>query len=465
MKLHQESNSKRKSSVSIQTDDLSRSSSIFNLNSMSLDEIRLHYQSTLKFLNICHDFMNNVLIGDCPRLDFRVPEVPNYFNCLDMLFNGKNLESCKTAFDFKEMVPNTTISSSEKNFFTDKCGVSPSRLVKSEKDIHTKQKELKALSNTFEEILKTCNEFENKSLEFLLKNDVPLNEPPAFLRDETKREIRENFERGDQKEESPREAFNLLQYSLKQYNHDKSDSDYSPVPSPSQMSRVSIDESRNSSLIILNQVAQSPKKVNEMFKKISRENYEQNRTNSRIRVFDESRAEFSSCESIILTDEEFFKKKSSKPSKNLQIDFSKPETWKSGRLGKFLIFINNGDIKLHLAKVSGDEFMAKANPLKLNDKDKSTTDENVLRRIGLFTGQGEIRPDVISILEEKQRLSCSQNKTKNVKFRSERKFDMEVRFKNVKLSESASDESLLFSGTPSSTCSTISDSDLLNKEL
>ncbi|ENN71191.1 hypothetical protein HUJ04_007637 [Dendroctonus ponderosae] len=529
----------QKSSVSIQTDIFL---SVCDLSAMSVDEIKEQYSNTLKFLNNCHEFINSVFRGQAASahligersFDFRAPEVPNYFSVLEVFLartqtpgSTDNEQTSKSEasskmnfspkveeedeqilFDLKQFLPKlpnppnnceevrrlakssakilcvkSSEDSKEDFHIQNPLSTSPSRLVRSGKDIiKPNGKDMKALSSTFREILKTCNEFENKSIEYLIKNDVPLNEPPIYPK-HTKKATSANPKSGDQKptgansqEENQHakpnplktrpKGFNLLEYALRSHRTPSQSSSSAPssprlsnepslgtlglVPNREFFLRAASNIYSNfqvtrQSMTVLNQAqCRSPKRVNEMFKKISRETIksESNEDFTRFIEYDDSvqgwgddcEKDFSSCESVILNDEEFQKRnlKTTAAFSRQKLEYGRKGGRKDDKFWQGCF--------AH-ASVDPEDHLLKCNPLKLTDKDKSKANEKVLRTIGLFTEKGEIRPGVISILEEKQRQSLMQNRAKNVQFRTERKFDLEVRFNNQMMDGVTSEES------------------------
>lgn len=138
----------------------------------------------------------------------------------------------------------------------------------------------------------------------------------------------------------------------------------------------------------------TPKKVVKMFDAIS-----QDSKNSKKNSLNED-----SDDSIILDDEQF-----EQHSHNL---LYKPTSTKDFSIYK------HPDTKKNLL------INEKANPLKLNQKDLTNINEKTLNTIGLFTNRGEIKPDVIDMLEREK--SIKANDMRNKKFRSQRQWDLEI---------------------------------------
>lgn len=483
-------NSKRKSSVSIQTDNLPGCGGLCNFNAMPIDEIKEHYSNTLRFLNKCHEYINSILKGEVPTLkvqkllQFRVPDVPNYFNVVEEFLapsenhsssieiSNKNpsfvMKKCEVEnedaeqvfFDFNQFIQN-------EDFFIDSpqmiSGTSAPKLVETDEFQVPSPNEMKMLSSTFEEILKTCNEFENKSIEYMLQHDIALLEPPMQQQEQTVRHM-QIVDINTQ----PR-GFNLLEYALK--SRSRASSNLSSRSSSDQSLNTDHRKPENTLQEVFNNVKKSftvlnaapqchtPKRVNELFEKISRESLKHSECDNKSNSDKVKREmENSSSESVILSDEEFYRRR-----------LSNSETWGQPMVQSWChINQQSTSRKYQPRKILPKQLepekvpkypRLKSNPLTLNEKDRTKVDQKVLKTIGLFTEKGEIRPDVISLLEEKQNNKYSQENAKNFKFRTEKQMNVEVRFNNhnMTMSDITSDESSI----GMSPTGTISDSDLL----
>lgn len=478
---------KRKSSVSIQTDNLPGCGGLCNFSAMPIDEIKEHYSNTLRFLNKCHEYINSILKGEVPTLkvqkllEFRVPDVPNYFNVLEEFLapsenhssfeisnknpsfmvkqcEEKNEDAEQVLFNFNQFIQN-------EDFFIDPpqkiSGTSAPKLVETDDVKVPSPNEIQMLSNTFEEILQTCNEFENKSIEYMLQHDIALLEPPIQQQQQTVKHMQIVDINHQPK------GFNLLEYALK--NRSRASSDLSSRSSSNQS--LNADTPGNTlqevfanvkkSFTVLNAAPQchSPKRVNELFEKISRESLKHSKCDDESKSDKINRKmENSSSESIILSDEEFYRRR-----------LSNSETWGQPMVQSWCqINQRSSSRKSQPRKIPPKQPepekiskcpRLKSNPLTLNEKDRTKVDQKVLKTIGLFTENGEIRPDVITLLEEKQNFKYTQDNAKNVKFRTEKQMNVEVRFNNhnMTMSDITSDESSI----GMSPTGTISDSDLL----
>lgn len=482
-------NSKRKSSVSIQTDNLPGCGGLCNFGAMPIDEIKEHYSNTLRFLNKCHEYINSILKGEVPTLkvqkllEFRVPDVPNYFNVVEeflasnenhssfeipnetpsfILKKGEveNGDAEEVLFDFNQCIQNEDFCIDPSQMIS---GTSAPKLVDGEEFQRPSPNEMQMLSNTFEEILKTCNEFENKSIEYMLQHDIALLEPPIQQQQQTVRHM-QIVDINTQ----PR-GFNLLEYALQ--SHSRASSDFSSRSSSDQSFDVDRRKPRNTlqevfanvkkSFTVLNAAPQchSPKRVNELFNKISRESLKHSECDNASKSDKTKReTENSSSESIILSDEEFYRRR-----------LSNSETWEQPMVQSWCQVNQQSNHRRYQPRKLPPKPLEpekipkcprlKSNPLTLNEKDRTKVDQKVLKTIGLFTEKGDIRPDVISLLEEKRNYKCTQDNTKNVKFRTEKQTNVEVRFNNhnMTMSDITSDESSI----EMSPTGTISDSDLL----
>ncbi|XP_066140666.1 uncharacterized protein [Euwallacea fornicatus] len=203
---------KKTSSLGTQTEDLPGFDEPCHSNSALLNEIKEHYQAALGLLNICHGFINSVFMGEVGhlkvtrRLEFKVPEVPDYFSLLEAV-----LEDGVAAQEFQQPDVGPKLSEEESRvcelmqFLWDKSpgdrsGKGPSRgpesnsksialkkkieaevrgarLIKSEDILERPSRgNMRYLSKSVEDILRTSNESENKSVGRLIRNSTPLNE-------------------------------------------------------------------------------------------------------------------------------------------------------------------------------------------------------------------------------------------------------------------------------------------------
>ncbi|CAG9856537.1 unnamed protein product [Phyllotreta striolata] len=71
-----------------------------------------------------------------------------------------------------------------------------------------------------------------------------------------------------------------------------------------------------------------------------------------------------------------------------------------------------------------DFFHRKSNPLQLNSKDLTNLNERTLHTIGLFNNKGEIKPDVMDLLEKEK--SFKAKDARNKQFRSKRQWDLQI---------------------------------------
>nr|CAI5843614.1 unnamed protein product [Callosobruchus analis] len=129
----------------------------------------------------------------------------------------------------------------------------------------------------------------------------------------------------------------------------------------------------------------TPKRVKEMFEKISKD--------QRVTVYSDSDSE-------IMDDEQF----------ELASQFRYPLPRQEG-------------VTKHRKKTIANT-TEKSHPLKLNNKDLPKLNEKILNAIGIFTERGDMRPGIIDVIEQ-HRLAKS-NDRRNKQFRVKRQWDIQI---------------------------------------
>ncbi|XP_050298727.1 uncharacterized protein LOC126737749 [Anthonomus grandis grandis] len=515
---------KQTSSVTIQTDNILTEELCFFEN-QPVEKIKENYEKCLLLINKIHEYINDVLSKCDKATGFLVPTVPDYFKIADFILKYnkvkqtqdltneqkaeldalKSQENAKNMFDSQQFSPISIIGDgpiqnkqcqflNEDATFFEKFPVSHNINTLNKKPIALSQPIInlsedntkKPISTTFEEILKTCNEVKNMSIENLLQNDVPLIEPPTTKPDLKKYIKKHNLEQGDQsisdinkeKIDNTDSSFNLFEYALKKCKPYQTNPSSPKIPDI-ENNNNSIENNQDvpkNCVKVLNDSNQSrmPQKISEMFRKISRENIgkstktsdelqrievenqprDNNRAFFQISTRTEHEGEICLCKNINL-----WKPQSISPN-NLNPNYKLDESQTNSETS-----IQNFNM---------------TNPLKLSDRDKARANAKALKDIGLFTEKGDMRPSVMNFIKNTQRSGFIQNDSRNMKFKSQRKFDLQVKFNNPnatsartsseKLGSSGSindlqnqdsDENISIYSSQNTVISTVSDSDFI----
>ncbi|XP_030752027.1 uncharacterized protein LOC115879378 [Sitophilus oryzae] len=490
----------RKLSVASQTESLPdfNELSLFKFEPTSMKENKEIYSKTLLFMNAFHDNMNKALeknmVADEVVLDaeFKIPEVPDYFKIFELLVtqnrdqvikkrqvnkvtsipssweveakledtagDGVSAGNEKKKSDVQLLYVNSvgdgptddTLKQTNENENLDKSEIkeviddyqmtansrttlTPMRLVKSEKDVLSKSNNYTC--NTLYEPLRITNTVQRSPNQFY-EESISLN-----AEDLTHNNV-QSIDHIEDDEIKINTNLNLMEYT---YN--KLGTKHKKVNSMPKTIFNYVNKK------MLNQVSQSPQKVNEMFKRISGRNIRISSEDYRLKrhiYHQDLMSHDSFCENckenctkeiiqeagdyraIANRDEDWnIEMGSSSDSGNLN-----DEEFENLNTNGYVLWTrqdNESQVKRPLTEIDVAIKPAKFHPLELTEKDRSLIDKDMLKAIGLFTENGDIRPTVIGILEEKQR-SVSQKPSKNVKFRTERKLDVQVRFNNKNLS-------------------------------
>ncbi|XP_060522904.1 uncharacterized protein LOC132699929 isoform X2 [Cylas formicarius] len=424
-----------------------------------------HYMKALRFLNNCHEAVNKMLIdnfrecGDSvPKDLFLMPKIPNCYGvCKQFLQNGQ----CSS-----ELLDITNDSNQEYSLKSirgcsakrsDNTGISLDSF-HSENDhdgsIGSPVKPLTINSGVDENqrhVAETNVSAKSSETFILMKNEKAPTQGPNLL--QNRKRILQIFQRQVHQEleqilpsrmssdfeftdikitDIPPEKLNLMEYSMKKVPKDPPaqvvfENRLPKYVHPSTTNFNLKGGPKQSKSLNGIQKAFSPKKINLMFHKISQEN---------LHLGDRPSYIENSVDSEMLNDVEY------EPTNDID---NKCRTRYS-----FPNLLNKSMWEIEYDVKSRPTI---THPLQLSEKDRSMVDENVLRTMGLYTKTGNLRPEVIEILQDTER-SRILNDSRSKPFRTKRKLDVEIHFKQDLNMENTSSLSLISfdsgcSGVPS----------------